>query len=159
MKRHIPLLAVLWLFGSSALAAPPAGEEAPPLIVPNFLRDLAMEAGGRFAPPETPHLDLPSVNVPLVNNGRLAGYAFMNLRLHLVSENDIPAIREQLHFVMHDLVGLAHAHPFSLVSSDDFTTGQTYEYWEQALDSRLGAGLVTEMEPLAAGIRLQSRRR
>lgn len=159
MMHHIPLLAALWLFSASAFAAPPAEEQAPALVVPNFLRDLAIEAGGRLAPPETPHLDLPSIGVPLVDNGRLAGYAFLNIRLHLGSEDDIRVIREHLHFVMHDLAALAHAHPFALVSSDDFTTGQTYQYWEEALDSRLGAGLVTEMEPLAAAVQLQRRRR
>lgn len=153
-------IATSLLVSPAALAAPPAAEEqAPAIVVPNYLRDLAEEAGARLAPPDTPHLDLPAISVPLIENGRLAGYAFLNVRLHLQDDDAIAAIREQLHFVMHDLVGLGHTHPFALISRDDFAAGDTYEHWQRALDARLGAGVVTELEPLAAGIRLQRRYR
>lgn len=156
MTLRAPLLAALLLCSPAAFAAPPPAEsEAPSLVVPNDLRDLAQAAGERFAPPDTPHLDLPAITVPLVSNGRLAGYSFMNVRLHLADEADIAPIREQLHFIMHDLVGLAHAHPFTLVSRDDFEAGGIYERWDGALDARLGEGRVTSLEPLAAGIQVQ----
>lgn len=148
------------LLAPCALAAPPSAPgDTSALVVPNDLRDLATQAGERLAPPDTPHLDLPSVTVPLVENGRLAGYSFLNIRLHLDDEARIPEIRARLHFVMHDLVALAHAHPFTLVSRDDFATGDTYTHWERALAARLGAGVVTELEPLATGMRLQRRYR
>lgn len=161
MKRHIaPLLACLWLAAPAAFAAPPAAQEgAPALVVPNDLRDMLTEAGERFAPPDTPHLDLPSITVPMVLDGRLAGYAFLNVRLHLEDAADIAVLRERLHFVMHDLVAAAHAHPFTVVSSSEFGAGDTYEHWQRALDARLGAGVVTSLEPLAAGIRLNRRHR
>ncbi|AZU04191.1 hypothetical protein X907_1660 [Glycocaulis alkaliphilus] len=160
MKRLAVLLALILLAAPTALAAPPPAQaETSVLVVPNDLRDLAMQAGERLAPPETPHFDLPAITVPLVHNGRLAGYSFLSVRLHLADEASIPEIRRQLHFVMHDLVGLAYAHPFTLVSRDDFSTGDTYEHWDRALDARLGAGVVSELEPLAAGIQLQRRYR
>lgn len=160
MKYLAIIFASIALLSPSALAAPPAEHtEAPALVVPNDLRELATQAGERLAPPDTPHLDLPSITVPLVENGRLAGYSFLNVRLHLNDETSIPDIRQRLHFLMHDLVALAHAHPFTLISRDDFSTGDTYERWDQAINTRLGDGVVTELEPLAAGIRLQRRYR
>lgn len=160
MKRFAALLALTLLAAPSALAAPPPAQaETSVLVVPNDLRDLATQAGERLAPPDTPHFDLPAITVPLVENGRLAGYSFLNVRLHLADEASVPEIREQLHFIMHDLVALAYAYPFTLVSGDEFTPGDTYERWDRVIDARLGNGVVTELEPLAAGIRLQRRRR
>ncbi|MGY6662923.1 MAG: hypothetical protein ACXIVO_11445 [Glycocaulis sp.] len=160
MKRFAALLVLTVSAYAPAMAAPPPEQAAAPaLVVPNDLRDLAMQAGERLAPPDTPHFDLPAITVPLVDNGRLAGYSFLNVRLHLADEASIPEIRQRLHFLMHDLVALAHAHPFTLVSRDDFSTGDTYERWDRAIDARLGAGVVSELEPLASGIRLQRRYR
>ncbi|MGP1275587.1 MAG: hypothetical protein ACQRW7_09230 [Caulobacterales bacterium] len=157
MIQRALVLALLMVAAPVAYGAPPpaAEEEGPAIVVPNDLRDLAQAAGERLAPPETPHLDLPAITVPLVSEGRLAGYAYLNTRLHLNDEADIPLIREQLHFIMHDLVGLAHAHPFQLVSGDDFDTGDTYEHWDRAIDARLGEGHVTSLEPLAAAVQVQ----
>ncbi|MFC4723876.1 hypothetical protein AB6B38_04410 [Glycocaulis abyssi] len=160
MKRFAAALLSFALLAPCALAAPPsAPDNTSALVVPNDLRDLVIQAGERLAPPDTPHLDLPSITVPLVENGRLAGYAFLNARLHLDDEARIPEIRAQLHFMVHDMVALAHAHPFTLVSRDDFTTGDTYAHWDRALTARLGPGVVTGLEPLAGGVRLLRRYR
>jgi len=161
MKHLAAPFAILLVLASPAAwaFAPPAEEEGPALVVPNDLRELAAQAGERLAPPDTPHLDLPPISVPITYNGRLAGYSNLNVRLHLHDEAHISAIRERLHFVVHDLVRLGHAHPFTLAGVDDFDAGQTYEHWDSALEARLGEGVVSELEPLAASILLQRRYR
>jgi len=155
-----PFVVLLMLAAPAAWAfAPPAEEEAVALVVPNDLRDIAVQASERLAPPDTPHLDLPPIAVPITSNGQLAGYSNLTIRLHLHDESGIAAIREHLHFVVHDLVRLGHAHPFTLVAGDDFDPGQTYEHWDSALDARLGEGVVADLEPLAASVLLQRRYR
>lgn len=161
MKQFVLVLFALIAVSVPALGAPPPASEPerPSIVVPNDLRELAAAAGERLAPPDTPHLDLPAITVPLVQDGRLAGYAFLNTRLHLSDTAEVGVIRERLHFLMHELNAIAHASPFHLVSRDAFEGDDVYVQWENALNARLGSGTVTRVEPLAYGLRLQRRYR
>jgi hypothetical protein len=68
-------------------------------------------------PPQT--IQLETVALPIIVNGRLLNYVFVNIRLELMPKADGAAVRGKQQFFRDDLVRTGHRTPF--VRMDDYT--------------------------------------
>lgn len=68
------------------------------------------------APPQT--IQLETVALPIIVNGRLLNYVFVNIRLELMPKADGAAVRAKEQFFRDDLVRTGHRTPF--VRMDDY---------------------------------------
>jgi hypothetical protein len=69
--------------------------------------------------PSGQYVDLASVALPIVYEGRLLNYVFATVRINLAKNADAAALREREPFFRDALIRLAHRRPFTRL--DDFT--------------------------------------
>jgi len=65
------------------------------------------------------YVDITPVGVPVVVDGRLVNYVFVDVRVNLTASADSPKLREREPYFRDALVRLAHRTPFTRY--DDFT--------------------------------------
>jgi flagellar basal body-associated protein FliL len=65
------------------------------------------------------YVDLASVALPIVYEGRLLNYVFATVRINLAKNADVTALREREPYFRDALIRLAHRRPFTRL--DDFT--------------------------------------
>jgi hypothetical protein len=97
LRRLILITAVLTPFAGAAVASESAKEAAPT---------------GQY-------VDLASVALPIVHDGRLINYVFATVRINLNNGVNAAALREREPYFRDALVRLAHRRPFTRL--DDFT--------------------------------------
>ena len=73
----------------------------------------AAAAPSSDAPPEAVTLNLVPLGLPVITEGRLRNYVFVNLRLHLESGQTAEAVRPHDPFIRDALVKAAHRVDFS----------------------------------------------
>ena len=72
-------------------------------------------AGGKKKPPEDdlgPHVDLAAVGVPIIVDGKLANYVFVQARLNVAPGQDATKLRTMEPWYRDALVRAAHRAPF-----------------------------------------------
>lgn len=121
--------------------------------VPNDIRTFTQAAEQEFAPPGSNYVDLPPLVVPVTQSDRLVAYAFVTIRLHLAANADEWRVREQAHFLMHELVGVAHQMPFVRTSATQFVSEPTRELWEEGVRTRLTRDRLERLEILGGDMR------
>lgn len=93
MKRALILAAALALQATAASASSPAPKTE----------------DGQF-------VTISPVAVPIILNGRLVNYVFVNIRIELASNANAPRLREREPYFRDALVRAAHRTPFTLAS-------------------------------------------
>ena len=96
----------------------------------------ALASGKKAAEPEDdfgPHVDLAAVGVPIIANGRIQNYVFVQARLNVPPGQDAMRLRAYEPWYRDALVRAAHRTPF--VKADD---------WNAVDDRRLKAVLLAE---------------
>ena len=160
MRCAHPLLAVaaaLCLAAAGhghAQSEPRPGHIRAQIEVPNDVRVFTEAAEEEFAPPGTNYVDLPAVVVPIVERERLVAYAFITVRLHLASNANEWRVREQAHFLMHELVRTSHETPFARTGLASFDSEPTRALWEERLAQRLTRDRMERLEILGGDMRL-----
>jgi hypothetical protein len=100
----LPLVALgTSLVGATLIAAAPAA---------------AAEHGDK-APPPPPFLDLLPVGMPIVVDGELVNYVFVNVRLNLAPGADMVRCRAKEPYFRDALVRAGHAQPFVVPGDND----------------------------------------
>lgn len=149
-----------------ALSAPPsgggaAGEARPNVRVsshhlPNDLTSSAEAIEEEFRAPDTPYVDLPSINVPVVRSGQLVGYAFVMVRLHLAEGADEWQVRDRSHYLLDAAVRLAHEMPYESLGGENVDTSNLDDALEARLEAVLESPLIERIEFLGGDLRLVS---
>lgn len=154
----IPAVALLLLAIGEVPAAfaqaPADGRVRAQVELPNDLRVFVEAAEQEFAPPGGNYVDLPAVVVPVTENGGLIAYAFITVRLHLASNADEWRVREQAHFLMHELISIAHGTPFVRTGLASFDPEPTRALWESRISERLVRDRMERLEILGGDMRL-----
>ncbi|MCC5980721.1 MAG: hypothetical protein JJU26_03270 [Oceanicaulis sp.] len=160
MIRLLTLLAAtaaLCLAGTQpalAQSEPRPGHLRAQIEVPNDVRAFTEAAEQEFAPPGSNYVDLPAVVVPVTERDRLVAYAFVTIRLHLAANANEWRVREQAHFLMHDLTSISHATPFVRTGYSSFEAEPTRALWEETLSQRLTRDRMERLEILGGDMRL-----
>ncbi len=154
----IAALCLLGLFGQGVAlgqsSSPGENRIRAQVMLPNDVRVFAESAEQEFAPPGGNYVDLPAVVVPVTDDGRLAAYAFITVRLHLASNADEWRVRAKAHFLMHDLVAVSHTTPFRRTGLSSFEAEPTRAQWESVLGARLTRDRLERLEILGGDMRM-----
>lgn len=84
-------------------------------------RELIAMAGpsGGDSPPAAPTLNLAALGLPVIADGRVRNYVFVNIRLHLAAGADPVRVRAKEPYFRDALVRAGHRTPFTV--ADDWT--------------------------------------
>ncbi|WP_270375945.1 hypothetical protein [Marinicauda sp. Alg238-R41] len=147
--------------GSSSHGAAPAAEASmrtnvhvSSLALPNDLESHAETAADAMAPPEGPYVDLPAMNVPVVRSGRLMGYSFVVVRVHLDSSADEWRVRDRTHLLMDAAIRAMHQTPFVYVGHEVYDAASAQAEIAQRIESILSDAEVSQVELIGGDVRL-----
>jgi hypothetical protein len=115
---------------------------------------LALAAGAAFAQAKEAgnYVDLAPVPMPIIVNGRLVNYVFVDARINLVTGADTPRWRDKEPYFRDALVRLGHRTPFTWPS--DYTRldeARLKSALFQAASAITGPGVVAGVEILPGG--------
>ena len=160
------LISVLTLALSCAAPAFAGGDEGGSTGPGNVIKaqfdlvndaDLEAEAAAQeFAAPDYNHVDLPKMAAPIVADGRLVAYAFVNVRLRLKPGVDVWRVRERNHLVLDALVKASHTHPLPRSGRSGFEMEPVREAWLSAARVHLESGWVEDVGVIGGDMRLLS---
>ena len=119
--------------------------------------DLEAEAAAEeFAAPDYNHVDLPKMAAPIVADGRLVAYAFVNVRLRLKPGVDVWRVRERNHLVLDALVKASHTHPLPRSGRSGFEMDPVRDAWLAASRVHLDGDWVEGVDVIGGDMRLLS---
>ncbi|MFI4936247.1 MAG: hypothetical protein ACHP7N_16670 [Caulobacterales bacterium] len=124
------------------------------LSLPLIAAGAASVAGSALAQAKTAgqYVDLAPVALPVVVDGRLINYVFVDIRINLTSSGDMPKLRDMEPYFRDALVRIGHRTPFTRY--DDYTRLDEPRLkaalFQQAA-AIAGAGAIASIEILPGG--------
>ena len=122
--------------------------------LPNDLEAQAETATNALAPPDGPYMDLPAMNVPVVRSGRLMGYSFVVVRVHLESSGDESHVRDRIHLLMDSAIRGMHETPFVYVEHEVYDAAPAEAEITQRIESILSGAEISQIELIGTDVRL-----
>jgi hypothetical protein len=107
---------------------------------------------------EAPMLNLLSVGLPVIVDGRVRNYVFTSIRLHVAPDNDLAPLRLKEPYFRDALVKAAHRSPFTVPGDngrlDAAAIGRALS---AAAASLVGRGVITRVEVVSQQPRRRTR--
>lgn len=104
-------------------------------------------------PDDGRYVDMPNLNVPVVQNDRLIGYAYVLVRYHMPDNADEYRIREKIHILLNELVRTSHSTPFVRTGRDSYDSTATHELWLEVSGHIVNPELITDIQIIGSDIR------
>lgn len=122
--------------------------------VPNDIEDAAQAEIEALNPPtDGRYVDMPNLNVPVVHNGELVGYAFVIVRFRMPQSASEWQIRDVSHIMLDKLVKASHIVPFELTDRDEFDTSATHDAWLVVAGQVVDSNIINDIEIIGRDIR------
>lgn len=104
-------------------------------------------------PEEGRYVDMPNLNVPVVQDGELIGYAYVLVRYLLPSNVDEYTIRDKSHFLLHELVKASHDQPFERTGRSTYDSEATRQLWLDVSGLYVDPELISGIQIIGSDIR------
>lgn len=96
---------------------------------------------------EPPMISLLSVGLPVIAEGRVRNYVFLNIRLHVAPNHDLAPLRLKEPYFRDALVKAAHRTPFTVAGDySQLDTAAIGRVLTAAATSLVGRGIITRVE-------------
>ena len=100
---------------------------------------------------------VPTVVAPLSRDGRLTGYAYVQLRVRVADGENIWDARESAHYALDAAVRASFRHSVSNDEGSDLDPERAVQVWEAALREHYGDGAIDYVEIRQADTRILRR--
>lgn len=98
--------------------------------------------------------NMPALVAPLSSDGRLTGFAYVNVRIRVAAGRNVWTMQERAHYALDILVRAAYRTPLSLPDGSGLDFERAEEVWSAALAEYYGEEAIATLEIRSSDVRM-----